>query len=98
MNLSSFTNSLLESTPPVTSIYLQALWYDKKDNWKAAHELVDGLGDKKSFWIHAYLHRKEGDASNAEYWYAKAGRKKPTLSLNEEWEQLVEIFLNEDSF
>jgi hypothetical protein len=93
MKLSEFTNSLQNAQPPEGSVYIQALWYDRKDKWQKAHELVDHLGDKDACWVHAYLHRKEGDIWNADYWYARAGRKRPSVSLEEEWQQLVDGFL-----
>jgi len=96
MTLSTFTQSLQESVPPDASVYLKALWYDGKDQWKTAHDLIDDLEDKKACWVHAYLHRKEGDIWNADYWYTKAGRKRPEISLDAEWEQLVNAFLQED--
>jgi hypothetical protein len=96
MNLSAFKESLSAGQPPGhASVYLQALWYDAKDNWNKAHELIQDLPDKKASWIHAYLHRKEGDNRNADYWYGKAGRKRPSVSFNEEWEQLANAFLLE---
>lgn len=95
MNLTTFKQSLQETAPPDASVYLQALWYDGKDNWKTAHDLVDKLEDKKACWVHAYLHRKEGDIWNADYWYNRAGRKRPSVSLTEEWEQLANAFINE---
>ena len=95
MNVSTFKDSLKESDPPETSVYLKALWYDGTGNWKAAHDLIDSMEDKKACWIHAYLHRKEGDIWNADYWYNKAGKKRPVASLNEEWESLVIAFGND---
>ena len=75
------------------SIYLKALWYDGQGNWNSAHELVDQLGGEKAAWIHAYLHRKEGDMWNADYWYRRAHKSRPNISLEEEWEQLVKHFI-----
>jgi hypothetical protein len=49
--------------------------------------------DKNAAWIHAYLHRKEGDIWNADYWYKRAGKKRPSVSLGQEWEDLVKVFL-----
>lgn len=90
MNLTDFKESLATDHPPVAlSAYTQALWYDAKGDWKKAHELVQDLNDKNASWIHAYLHRKEGDLSNADYWYYKAARKRPLLSIGEEWEQIA---------
>jgi len=94
MDLSFVKQSLSGETPPTdASVYLQALWYDGKNDWNKAHELIQDLPDKNASWIHAYLHRKEGDIWNADYWYAKAGRKRPSLSLQQEWEEMVKAFL-----
>lgn len=68
---------------------LKSLWYDAKGDWERAHDLVDGVNDATSKWIHAYLHRKEGDAWNAGYWYRQAGKSFPTYSLDEEHRELV---------
>lgn len=72
---------------------LTSLWYDGKGDWSQAHNQVDHLTDKESAWVHAYLHRKEGDIPNADYWYSKAGQTRPKVSLQQEWEQLVVHFL-----
>lgn len=85
----------LSNPPDGLSVYLTALWYDARGNWNKAHELIQDLNDANAAWIHAYLHRKEGDVWNADYWYRRAGRKRPPVSLNEEWESLVGHFLNE---
>ncbi|MFA6245289.1 MAG: hypothetical protein WC615_00020 [Mucilaginibacter sp.] len=75
------------------SVQLKSLWYDGKGDWYQAHALVDQLKDHGSAWVHAYLHRKEGDIWNADYWYSKARQIRPNLSLQDEWEQLVLQFL-----
>ena len=93
MDLSTFKNSLAEGEAPPLPVYLLALWQDAKGNWEAAHDLVQDPGDQKAAWVHAYLHRKEGDIRNADYWYNKAGRARPQVSLNQEWEELVQAFL-----
>lgn len=72
--------------------HLKALWYDGTGDWKAAHDLIDQLTDPRSAHIHAYLHRKEGDIWNADYWYKRAGKKRPELSLENEWEMLVKEY------
>ena len=77
------------------SIQLKSLWYDGKGNWQQAHDLIDQLTDQPSAWVHAYLHRKEGDTWNADYWYGRAGKTRPAVSLDEEWEQLVLHFLQQ---
>lgn len=88
--LSEFKASL-SSDQPVTgvSVQLKSLWYDGKGDWQKAHAEVDQLDDTASAWVHAYLHRKEGDIWNADYWYRKAGKTRPAISLEAEWEQLV---------
>jgi len=68
---------------------LKSLWYDAKGDWTQAHAQVDHLRDLDSAWVHAYLHRKEGDLWNADYWYARAKKIRPSCSLQEEWENLV---------
>ena len=94
MNLTHFRQSLSAGQPPAeASVYLQALWYDAKGDWNKAHQTIQDLPDRNASWIHAYLHRKEGDIWNADYWYTKANRKRPSGSLEEEWEQIVASFL-----
>ena len=73
---------------------LTALWWDAKGNWARAHALVDELETKDGMAVHAYLHRKEGSASNAEYWYDRAGRGFHRSSLDDEWTALVEALLS----
>jgi len=70
-------------------LYIQALWWDAKGNWDKAHSLIDSLDDKNSCRVHAYLHRKEGDAWNADYWYRRAGAQRPSISLDEEWKNIA---------
>jgi hypothetical protein len=72
---------------------LLALWYDGNGNWDLAHQQVDHLETKPASRIHAYLHRKEGDLWNADYWYRKAGESRPNISLEREWEDLVLRFI-----
>lgn len=89
-DLAEFKQSLSAKTPPEgLSVYLKAMWLDGKGKWNDAHHVVDHLGDQTACWVHAYLHRKEGDLSNADYWYRNAGKKRPAISLDEEWEQIV---------
>jgi hypothetical protein len=91
MNPEEFTKSLAGSTPdPLLSAPLQALWWDAKGEWAQAHDLVDELETKDGMAVHAYLHRKEGAASNADYWYARAGSEFRRPELEAEWRALVE--------
>ncbi|PZX51937.1 hypothetical protein [Algoriphagus chordae] len=71
---------------------LKALWYDGNGDWEKAHDLVDGLDGKAAARIHAYLHRKEGDQWNADYWYRRAGVERPDMTLEEEWGMLLKQY------
>lgn len=94
MSYDDFIAGIQKDFPPEElSIYLSALWHDAKGNWDAAHKLIDSLEDKTACWVHAYLHRKEGDQWNANYWYKKAGKTMPSLSLKEEWDAIVKALL-----
>lgn len=91
MNSKAFKDSIKNNQPDADlSVQLKALWYDAKGDWHTAHSMIDQLTDKTSAHVHAYLHRKEGDTYNADYWYTRAGEKRPSIPLNEEWEKLVE--------
>lgn len=93
-DLAAFKSSLSLPKPPLgLSVYLTALWYDGKGDWQAAHDQVDHLEDLTACWVHAYLHRKEGDLWNADYWYRKARKTRPNVSLDEEWRQIVAALL-----
>lgn len=96
MNVEEFKTAISrdKAPPQKLSIELKALWYDRAGNWHEAHDYVDGPSGKDPAWVHAYLHRVEGDDWNANYWYQRAGQSMPTeLSLEEEWEALVAYFL-----
>jgi hypothetical protein len=68
---------------------LAALWWAAKGNWDAAHKIVQDEGDANSAWVHAYLHRVEGDLGNAGYWYRQAGQPVAKDSLESEWERIA---------
>jgi hypothetical protein len=90
MDYAAFKASLSASEPPVgLSMAAQALWWDAKGDWHRAHTCAQAQDDADSAWVHAYLHRKEGDASNAGYWYRRAGKPAFSGSLAEEWEILA---------
>lgn len=74
------------------SAELKALFYDGKGEWQKGHDFVDQLPGKSAARVHAYLHRKEGDQWNADYWYRRAGESRPNVSLEEEWIILLERF------
>lgn len=94
MDFNEFKQSLQQEHPPkLLSVFLESLWYDGKGNWKKAHDLVDDLPGTAAARVHAYLHRVEGDESNAAYWYRRAGAQRPAYSQEQEWEVLVQQFL-----
>lgn len=93
MTWEEFEKSLQSIEPPAVSVYLKSLWYDGIDDWEEAHTIIQNIEDKTAAWIHAYLHRKEGDIWNADYWYSRAGKKRPDLSLEEEWTSIVRALL-----
>jgi hypothetical protein len=80
----------LEAPPQRMTAPLAALWWDAKGDWARAHGLVDELETPEGMAVHAYLHRKEGEAWNADYWYERAGRRFYREKLEEEWAALVE--------
>ena len=94
MTHEQFTNSLAEDAPPAgLSAPLAALWWDAKGDWAKAHAQVDELETPDAMAVHAYLHRKEGAAWNADYWYKRSttAHRRPTLEA--EWSALVEALL-----
>ena len=94
MNFEEFRQTLSFSQPPEkTSGHLLSLWYDAKGDWEKSHTLIQDIHDTTAAWIHAYLHRKEGDIGNADYWYHRAGKKRPSTTLQEEWEQIIKTLL-----
>jgi hypothetical protein len=94
MTLSEFKDSIQHSTPPGNlSILLQALWFDAKGKWDTAHQLAQEVETSEGSWIHAYLHRKEGDLGNASYWYHRAKQPVCNTSLSEEWEEIAAVLL-----
>jgi len=95
MLLRDFVNTLQQGEPPMgVSTLLEALWYDAKGNWVKAHGLAQSVHTARGAWVHAYLHRKEGDLANAAYWYARARKEVPMISLDEEWERICTILLS----
>ena len=94
MTLAEFRATLAQqSAPSELGPALRALWEDARGNWDAAHAIAQDIGDQAGSWVHAYLHRKEGDLSNAGYWYRRAGQPVPTDALDQEWARIVEELL-----
>ncbi|MBP1650573.1 MAG: hypothetical protein H6Q26_730 [Bacteroidetes bacterium] len=95
MTMVSFIASLDQAAPPgEISPYLKALWWDGKGNWQQAHDIIEHMDNDTAAWVHAYLHRKEGDRGNARYWYNRAGRSMPESTLDMEWTDIVTELIN----
>jgi hypothetical protein len=96
MTFDQFERSLAGDTPPVPlSPALKALWFDGRGDWDRAHAVAQEIDDDTGAWVHAYLHRKEGDAGNAAYWYSRANRAVSRQSLSEEWASIVSSLLRD---
>jgi len=94
MNLSAFRDSLKQPNPPTAIAGAVArLWWDARGDWTRAHESAQEDGSSAGAWVHAYLHRKEGDASDAAYWYQRAGKSVARGSFEEEWIQIATALL-----
>ena len=95
MNLDSFRASLAQPAPPagIPSL-LKALWHAARGEWDAAHRIAQNDGGAGGAWVHAYLHRVEGDAGNAGYWYNRAGKPHSGASLEDEWTEIATALLN----
>jgi hypothetical protein len=94
MTLEEFKASLSGSYPPPDiSTLLKALWYDGKGDWETSHTIAQDIHTPEGSWIHAYLHRKEGDNGNAAYWYHRAGKPMPVSVLEKEWEDITRDLL-----
>jgi hypothetical protein len=94
MKFEQFKATLEDASPPegITDS-LVALWYAGKGDWDQAHSIAQDIPTPEGSWVHAYLHRVEGDEWNANYWYNRAGRTMPGLSLEEEWREITASFL-----
>ncbi len=94
MTINEFRATLEQTTPPHVSPALIALWHDAKGDWDKAHGTAQDVEDDTGAWVHAYLHRKEGDDSNAAYWYRRAGKPVARDALATEWERIVTALLS----
>jgi hypothetical protein len=94
MTLDQFRASLNQSSAPAKLTPLLAvLWWEAKGDWNQAHEMASTENGADAAWVHAYLHRKEGDATNSAYWYRQAHHPICELPLDAEWEQIVSALL-----
>src|SRR6476661_6226305 len=95
MNPDALRHSASVATAPPTGLAgpLLALWWEARGDWTRAHEAAQAGEDADSAWVHAYLHRREGDLANADYWYCRAGRQRPASSLEVEWAAIAAALL-----
>jgi hypothetical protein len=84
-----FRTALPDSAPAL----VRALWHDATGDWEGAHRIAQDVDTPEGAWVHAYLHRKEGDIGNAGYWYRRAGKPAASGSLDAEWEEIAEALL-----
>jgi hypothetical protein len=94
MTLEEFRLAVAQKAPPeAISPALRALWEDARGQWDTAHKIAQDINDETGAWIHAYLHRKEGDLGNAAYWYRRAGQPVAHDSLEDEWTRIARALL-----
>ena len=94
MTLDEFRNSLSQQSPPAGLTFaLAGLWWDAKGDWTRAHESAQQDEGRDGSWVHAYLHRKQGDQGNAAYWYSRAGKDVCHESLDAEWLKIATSLL-----
>ena len=95
MDLVEFRESLSGSEPPARlGKLLEALWHEAHGDWNRAHEIAQSQKGRTAAAVHAYLHRREGDLSNADYWYERAGRERTRGALDREWQALAAELLS----
>lgn len=93
-NYNEFQQTLAQTIPPLNwQEALKAIWFDAKGDWESSHNIAQDMHNELGSWLHAYLHRKEGDTFNAGYWYRQAGKSYPGITLDEELEEIVEFIL-----
>ena len=93
MSFADVVASLEQSAPPKLGPALHALWCERKGDWEKAHVLAQAETTPAGSWVHAYLHRREGDEGNAGYWYRRAGKPFPIEGMDEEWASIARALL-----
>lgn len=94
MTFETFRESLALDAPPAgLPPLLVALWHQGKGDWQRSHEITQEIDSREASWVHAHLHRVEGDLGNADYWYRRAGRQRPDSSLDAEWDDIAAALL-----
>ncbi|QNI33882.1 hypothetical protein H7849_08230 [Alloacidobacterium dinghuense] len=97
MTSQEFRHSLRDEEPSANlSRLLQALWWDAKGDWSRAHEIAQQIETPDAAWVHAYLHRKEGDSGNARYWYGQAGKPASKTEMEAEWLEIADHLLTQE--
>lgn len=89
MTLDEFRATVGSTAPPGLPPLLSAMWHDAHGDWDEAHRLAQDVNTADGAWVHAYLHRREGDADNARYWYQRAGRPEASDTSEAEWTRIV---------
>jgi hypothetical protein len=98
MTLPQFRETLASPEPPLgLSAPLAALWHDGRGDWEAAHRVAQDIDTSEGAWIHAYLHRKEGDPANAAYWYRRAAKPVASVPFDAEWDAIVTALLSQST-
>lgn len=94
MDAGTLRASLDANAPPAgLPPLVRALWLEGHGDWDGAHAVCNEVDGPDGAWVHAYLHRREGDLSNADYWYRRAGRERPPVDLDAEWEAIADELL-----
>jgi len=94
VDITAFERSLAGTAPPAgASSLLEALWHERRGDWDRAHTIAQDVEGADAAWVHAYLHRREGDESNAAYWYRQAGKPIARGALDDEWRAIVSALL-----
>ena len=93
MTFAEFKASLRHDQPPAVPPLLQAMWHDANGGWGTAHRIAQDVDGQDGAWVHAYLHRKEGDLGNARYWYDRAHQAEADDALESEWDRIAAALL-----
>lgn len=97
MDYNLFNHTLDMASPPDNFIpELKAMWWERKNYWDKGHDIIQNIPGKDAAWVHAYMHRKEGDISNASYWYNRAGRQTEEGDIVEEFRAIVMYLLEKN--
>jgi hypothetical protein len=93
MTIDEFRATLRDADPPPVAPVLRAMWHAANGSWNEAHRIAQDINDRSGAWVHAHLHRAEGDLGNARYWYRQAAQREATDSLEAEWSRITTALL-----